>query len=91
MDHRIIPIYLGLKTIQDFSAATFQKRHVMKRLLIAIVLVAIGLCTSAGTGVVRDGLIITSGICPYMALKEKMNDGTEQLALALVAAMKDRK
>jgi putative intracellular protease/amidase len=47
--------------------------------------------TFAGTGVVRDGLVITSGICPYMALKEKMKDGTEQLALALVAAMKDRK
>jgi putative intracellular protease/amidase len=47
--------------------------------------------TFAGTGVVRDGLIITSGICPYMALKTKANDGTEQLALALVAAMKDKK
>jgi protease I len=46
--------------------------------------------TFAGTGVVRDGLIITSGICPYMALKAKMNDGTEQLSLALVAAMKDK-
>ena len=47
--------------------------------------------TFAGTGVVRDGLVITSGICPYMALKAKMNDGTEQLALALVAAMKEKK
>jgi putative intracellular protease/amidase len=47
--------------------------------------------TFAGTGVVRDGLVITSGICPYMALKSKMNDGTEPLALALVAAMKDKK
>ena len=47
--------------------------------------------TFAGTGVVRDGLVITSGICPYMALKTKANDGTEQLALALVAAMKDSK
>jgi putative intracellular protease/amidase len=47
--------------------------------------------TFAGTGVVRDGLIITSGICPYMALKAKANDGTEQLALALAAAMKENK
>jgi putative intracellular protease/amidase len=47
--------------------------------------------TFAGTGIVRDGLIITSGICPYMALKAKMNDGTEQLVLALVAAMKEKK
>jgi putative intracellular protease/amidase len=47
--------------------------------------------TFAGTGVVRDGLIITSGICPYMALKSKDKDGTEQLALALAEAMKEKK
>ena len=47
--------------------------------------------TFAGTGVVKDGLVITSGVCPYMALKAKMNDCTEQLALALVAAIKDKK
>jgi putative intracellular protease/amidase len=47
--------------------------------------------TFAGTGVVRDGLIITSGICPYMALKANDKDGTEQLALALVGAMKEEK
>jgi putative intracellular protease/amidase len=44
--------------------------------------------TFAGTGVVKDGLILTSGNCPYMALKMNVKDGTEQLALALVAAMK---
>ena len=43
----------------------------------------------AGTGVVRDGLIITSGICPYMMLKADMKDGTEALAYALVAAMRE--
>jgi putative intracellular protease/amidase len=47
--------------------------------------------TFAGTGVVTDGLILTSGICPYMTLKTKATDGTEQLALALAAAMKDKK
>jgi putative intracellular protease/amidase len=47
--------------------------------------------TFAGTGVVRDGLIITSGICPYMALKTKDKDGTEPLALALAEAMKKKK
>lgn len=47
--------------------------------------------TFAGTGVVRDGLILTSGMCPYMALKMKTNDGTEQLALDLSAAMKSGK
>jgi putative intracellular protease/amidase len=47
--------------------------------------------TFAGTGVVKDGLIITSGICPYMELKAKMKEGTEPLTLALIAAMKARK
>jgi len=42
----------------------------------------------SGTGVVRDGLIITSAICPYMARESNIDDGTEELALALVAAMK---
>jgi protease I len=46
--------------------------------------------TFAGTGIVTDGLIITSGICPYMALKAKMNDGTEPLVHALVKAMKEK-
>ena len=47
--------------------------------------------TFAGTGVVRDGLVITSGICPYMALKAKMKDGTKELALTLAKAMKDNR
>lgn len=45
----------------------------------------------AGTGVVKDGLIVTSGICPYMALKSKDKDGTEQLARALAEVMKEEK
>jgi protease I len=44
-----------------------------------------------GTGVVRDGLIVTSGLCPHMARTLKTNDGTEALALALVEAMKEKK
>lgn len=47
--------------------------------------------TFAGTGVVRDGLIITSGICPYMALKAKMEDGTEEVSLALANAMNENR
>ena len=47
--------------------------------------------TFAGTGVVRDGLILTSGYCPFMALKMNVKDGTEQLALMLVEAMKEKK
>jgi protease I len=45
----------------------------------------------AGTGVVRDGLILTSGLCPHMARTLKTNDGTESLALALAEAMKEKK
>jgi len=44
-----------------------------------------------GTGVVRDGLILTSGICPYVARVNKSNDGTRQLTLALVEVMKGNK
>jgi putative intracellular protease/amidase len=47
--------------------------------------------TFAGTGVVRDGLILTSGLCPHMARTLKTNDGSEGLALALAEAMKERK
>lgn len=47
--------------------------------------------TFAGTGVVRDGLVITSGICPFMTLKSGMKDGTEEVARVLAAAMKEGK
>ena len=39
----------------------------------------------------RDGLILTSGLCPHMARTLKTNDGTEALALALVEVMKEKK
>jgi putative intracellular protease/amidase len=45
--------------------------------------------TYAGTGVVRDGLIITSGICPYMEKQGGGKDGTPLLALTFIAAMKE--
>lgn len=45
----------------------------------------------SGTGVVSDGLLLTSGICPYMGRASKLKDGTEQLTLALVEAMKGNK
>ena len=44
-----------------------------------------------GTGVVRDGLILTSAMCPHMARTMKVKDGSEPLALALVEAMKEKK
>jgi len=45
----------------------------------------------AGTGVVRDGLVLTSGLCPHMARTMKTKDGSEGLALALAEAMKEKK
>ncbi len=42
-----------------------------------------------GTGVMRDGLILTSALCPHMARTMKTKDGTEGLALALAEAMKE--
>jgi putative intracellular protease/amidase len=45
--------------------------------------------TYAGTGVVRDGLIITSGICPYMEKQGGGKDGTPLLALTFVQVMKE--
>jgi len=47
--------------------------------------------TFGGTGVVRDGLILTSGLCPHMARTLKTSDGTGPLALALAEAMKEKK
>jgi protease I len=44
-----------------------------------------------GTGVVRDGLILTAGLCPHMARTMKTKDGSEPLALALAEAMKEKK
>lgn len=37
-----------------------------------------------GTGVVRDGNIITSGICPYLGKLWGIEDGTEELARSLI-------
>ena len=45
--------------------------------------------TYSGTGVVRDGLIITSGICTYMEKQGGGKDGTPLLALTFVQVMKE--
>lgn len=44
--------------------------------------------TLSGSGVVKDGNIITSGICPFMARRDEIQDGTEELAIAFVKAIK---
>ena len=41
-----------------------------------------------GNGVVRDGNIITSGLCPYMSRQLGVPDRTEELSQALVDAIK---
>lgn len=46
----------------------------------------------SGTGVVKDGKIITSGVCPTMARMFKgMQDGTPELTKALIAELKQTK
>ncbi len=42
----------------------------------------------AGSGVIREGNIITSGTCPFMTREDEIKDGTEELANALVKAIK---
>jgi putative intracellular protease/amidase len=42
----------------------------------------------SGTGIVRDGNIITSGVCPFMARENQIQDGTEALVSALIDAIK---
>ena len=45
----------------------------------------------SGTGVVRDGNIITSGVCPMATKYYGLNDCTEELTRALIAAIQDNK
>jgi putative intracellular protease/amidase len=42
----------------------------------------------SGTDVVKDGNVITSGICPFMAREREIKDGTKDLTLALINAIK---
>jgi putative intracellular protease/amidase len=43
--------------------------------------------TYAGNGIVKDGNIITSGICPFAAREENLTDGTPELTQALIKEM----
>jgi putative intracellular protease/amidase len=42
----------------------------------------------SGDGIVQDGKIITSGICPFMAKQTGRPDGTAKLTEAFIAALK---
>jgi putative intracellular protease/amidase len=44
--------------------------------------------TYSGDGIVQDGKIVTSGICPYMAKSSRRPDGTSKLTEALIAELK---
>lgn len=44
----------------------------------------------SGTGVIQDGKIITSGICPWMAKSMKQKDGTTQLARIFALMVKTK-
>lgn len=45
----------------------------------------------SGNGIVKDGNIITSGICPWMAKVSGQKDGTAELTNTLVAVIKEKK
>ncbi len=42
----------------------------------------------SGDGIVQDGKVITSGICPATAKSQKVPDGTSKLTEALIAELK---
>ncbi len=44
--------------------------------------------TYAGNGVVQDGNIITSGICPYLSREKGTTDGTPELTQTLIDELK---
>jgi len=44
--------------------------------------------TYSGDGIVQDGKIITSGICPNMAKGSGRPDGTSKLTEAVIAELK---
>jgi putative intracellular protease/amidase len=44
----------------------------------------------SGRGVVQDGIIITSGVCPAMAKEKGYQDGTEMLTQTLIDAIKTK-
>ena len=44
----------------------------------------------SGTGVIQDGNIITSGVCPFIARRREIQDGTEELTRALIDAIRAR-
>jgi putative intracellular protease/amidase len=44
----------------------------------------------SGIGVVRDGLIITSGTCPMMAKMKGHKDGTDELTRTLIEVIKEK-
>jgi putative intracellular protease/amidase len=41
-----------------------------------------------GTGVIQDGNIITSGVCPYWARMSELQDGTQELSQTLIKVIK---
>jgi hypothetical protein len=40
-----------------------------------------------GEGIVKDGKIITSGVCPYMTKTKGLQDGTVALTKALITEL----
>ncbi len=45
----------------------------------------------AGSGVIQDGDIVTSGVCPYAAKESKIQHGTKELCQTLVEVIRSKK
>jgi putative intracellular protease/amidase len=45
----------------------------------------------SGNGIVQDGNIITSGVCPFAAKNQGLKDGTPALTKAFISALGDKK
>jgi putative intracellular protease/amidase len=46
--------------------------------------------TYCGTGIVREGEIIISGVCPYIGMLYDMDDGTELLTHTFISAVREK-
>jgi putative intracellular protease/amidase len=74
---------------QHGSVVVLQRSGVLKKKKYAFERPVFGEGEYAGTGVVRDGKLITSGTCPHMARETGRPDGTETLIRLFVEAIAD--
>jgi len=74
---------------QHGSVVVLQRSGVLKKKKYAFERPVFAEGEYAGTGVVRDGKLITSGTCPHLARETGRPDGTETLTRLFVEAIAD--